>query len=134
MTPLTYLGTYAKYVVKTWMVDMPSKKGDPRLTRKYREQRLMVLRRDAFTCYYCGQDATTVDHVVSIKAGGDPISPSNLVACCVSCNSRKGSRSQGLFLQQQRTPPIFSDNISPMRSIPADDSPFTLNPRQNGAN
>lgn len=113
---------------------MATKKGDPRLTRKYREQRLIVLRQAANTCHYCGEHATTVDHVVSIKAGGDPIGLHNLVACCVSCNSKKGSRSQGLFLQRTRTPPVFLNYISPMQSIPAEDSPFTLKPSQNGSN
>ena len=70
---------------------------DPRLSSKYKKQRLIVLSRDGYTCVYCGQDANTVDHVVSLKAGGDPISLENMVACCKRCNSSKGSRSQGLF-------------------------------------
>jgi hypothetical protein len=109
-----------------------TKKGDPRLSRKYREMRKVVLARDEWTCHYCQQPATTVDHVIPIKKGGDPVGLDNMVACCVSCNSRKGSRSEGLFLQSQRTPPVFSSFISPMRSIPADDSPFKLKPNQNG--
>lgn len=103
---------------------MATKKGDPRLSRKYRERRLQALARDGYVCFYCGQDATTVDHVIPIKGGGDPVSLDNLVACCVSCNSSKGSRSQGLFLQRTPTPPIFSNSISPMRSDIQPDSPF----------
>jgi 5-methylcytosine-specific restriction endonuclease McrA len=86
---------------------------DPRLTRKYKAQRLIVLARDGYTCAYCGQDATTVDHVQSIKSGGDPISLENMIACCKRCNSRKGSRTQGAFLASLATPPAFSSNSSP---------------------
>ena len=85
---------------------MATKKGDPRLSRKYREVRKVVLARDEWTCHYCQQPATTVDHIIPIKKGGDPIAIDNMVACCVSCNSAKGSRSQGLFLQSKRTPPL----------------------------
>jgi 5-methylcytosine-specific restriction endonuclease McrA len=86
---------------------------DPRLTRKYKAQRLIVLARDGYTCVYCGQDANTVDHIVSIKAGGDPISLDNMIACCKRCNSAKGSRSQAVFLAKQSTPPAFSTYASP---------------------
>jgi 5-methylcytosine-specific restriction endonuclease McrA len=86
---------------------------DPRLTRKYKAQRLIVLARDGYTCVYCGQDANTVDHIVSIKAGGDPISLENMIACCKRCNSAKGSRSQAVFLAKQSTPPAFSTYASP---------------------
>lgn len=107
---------------------MSSKRGDPRLSRDYKRVRLQVLARDGYTCYYCGQDATTVDHVIPIVKGGDPINMDNMVAACRRCNSSKGSRSEGLFLQRQVTPPVFPDYISPTRSIPAEDNPFTARP------
>jgi 5-methylcytosine-specific restriction endonuclease McrA len=87
---------------------------DPRLTRKYKAQRLIVLARDGYECAYCGQEANTVDHIQSIKSGGDPIALENMVACCTRCNSRKGSRSQGVFLAQASTPPAFFSYTSPM--------------------
>ncbi len=89
-------------------------KHDPRLTRQYKKARLLVLSRDGYTCAYCGQDADTVDHVQSIKSGGDPVSLENLIACCKRCNSAKGSRSQGVFLARVATPPAFRDSISPI--------------------
>jgi 5-methylcytosine-specific restriction endonuclease McrA len=107
---------------------MSTKRGDPRLSRAYRKARLDVLSRDGFVCHYCGQDATTADHVIPIKAGGDPISLDNMVACCVMCNSKKGSRSEGVFLGGMRTPPIFSSNIYPMQSRLMPDSPFSARP------
>jgi 5-methylcytosine-specific restriction endonuclease McrA len=107
---------------------MSTKRGDPRLSRAYRKARLAVLARDGFVCHYCGQDATTADHIIPIKAGGDPIDQSNLVASCISCNSAKGSRSQGAFLRGMRTPPVFLDYVSPMQSETMLDSPFKTRP------
>jgi 5-methylcytosine-specific restriction endonuclease McrA len=86
---------------------------DPRVSRDYKRVRLVVLARDGYTCAYCGQDADTVDHIQSIKSGGDPLSLENLISCCKRCNSRKGSRSQALFLASISTPPAFPGNISP---------------------
>lgn len=52
-----------------------------------------VLRRDGFTCQYCGQSVTilTVDHVVPRHMGGKH-TWDNLVAACPPCNHRKGGR------------------------------------------
>jgi len=52
-----------------------------------------VLRRDNYTCQYCGQRTIhlTVDHVVPRHLGGE-YSWDNLVAACPSCNHRKGGR------------------------------------------
>jgi 5-methylcytosine-specific restriction endonuclease McrA len=111
---------------------MSTKRGDPRGTRAYKKRRLEVLARDQWTCFYCQMPATTVDHVVSIKAGGDPLAWENLVSCCQSCNSKKGSRSEGVFLARQATPPVFSSLISPMRSKSHQDSPFTARPVTDG--
>ena len=107
---------------------MSSRRGDPRLSRDYKRVRLQVLARDQYVCFYCGQDANTVDHVISIKAGGDPVNPENLVSACRKCNSSKGSRSEGAFLARTRTPPVFIDNISPTQSKLHEDSPFTTRP------
>ena len=60
---------------------------DPRKSRTYKKQRLVVLNRDGWTCHYCGLDANTVDHLIAIVKGGDPLSLDNLVASCKSCNS-----------------------------------------------
>jgi len=52
---------------------MSTKRGDPRGTRAYKARRLEVLQRDQWSCFYCMQPATTVDHVIPIIQGGDPI-------------------------------------------------------------
>lgn len=50
-----------------------------------------VLRRDGFSCAYCGSDANTIDHVMPRSRGGDG-SWENLVACCTRCNNIKANR------------------------------------------
>jgi len=52
-----------------------------------------ILRRDDYTCQYCGQQIPylTIDHVVPRRLGGQH-SWDNLVAACPSCNHRKGGR------------------------------------------
>ena len=55
--------------------------------------RLAIYHRDGFCCAYCGDgvedDITlTLDHVLADDLGGDN-DPTNLVTCCLSCNSSK---------------------------------------------
>jgi 5-methylcytosine-specific restriction endonuclease McrA len=52
-----------------------------------------ILRRDDYTCQYCGQKVSylTIDHVVPRRLGGTH-SWDNLVAACPACNHRKGGR------------------------------------------
>ena len=49
-----------------------------------------VLQRDNYTCFYCGDLALQVDHVIPRIHGGRDI-PSNLVASCARCNNLKGT-------------------------------------------
>ena len=112
---------------------MSTKRGDPRGTRAYKARRLEVLARDQWTCFYCQMPATTVDHVIPIIQGGDPIAFDNLVSCCASCNSKKGSRSEGVFLARKATPPVFTDYPSPMQSKIHEDSPFSARPVPEGS-
>jgi 5-methylcytosine-specific restriction endonuclease McrA len=52
-----------------------------------------ILRRDDYTCQYCGQRVNnlTIDHVMPRHLGGDH-SWDNLVTACPPCNHRKGGR------------------------------------------
>jgi 5-methylcytosine-specific restriction endonuclease McrA len=52
-----------------------------------------VLRRDEFTCQYCGARTVhlTIDHVIPRRLGGQH-EWCNLVAACPACNHRKGGR------------------------------------------
>jgi HNH endonuclease len=59
-----------------------------------RRLRFEVLRRDGYTCRYCGARAPDVtlivDHVVPTTLGGDD-DPRNLVTACQPCNAGKSS-------------------------------------------
>ena len=52
-----------------------------------------ILRRDNYTCQYCGKHSMdlTIDHVIPRHMGG-PHAWTNVVAACPSCNHRKGGR------------------------------------------
>ena len=52
-----------------------------------------VLRRDEYTCQYCGLHTIhlTIDHVIPRRLGGRH-TWENLVAACPACNHRKGGR------------------------------------------
>jgi 5-methylcytosine-specific restriction endonuclease McrA len=66
------------------------KRPRPRLSLSKRE----ILRRDEFTCQYCGRKMRhlTIDHVIPRHKGG-PHTWQNLVAACSTCNRRKGGKS-----------------------------------------
>ena len=113
---------------------LSSKRNDPRLSRKYKEVRLKALARDGYVCYYCGAEnkEMTIDHIIPIsKAPELAIDIENMVTACKPCNSSKGSRSQGVFLDTPRTPPVFSGFLSPTKSTIHQDSPFQSRPVQN---
>ena len=93
-------------------------------TQRWKDVRKAVLSRDQRTCAYCGdENANSVDHVQPLVVGGDPYNMDNLVACCIRCNSAKGSKSVGVFLSKQFTPPVFID-ISLPKMDKSDISPF----------
>lgn len=59
-----------------------------------RRLRFEILRRDNFTCRYCGSAAPDVvlhvDHVIPVTLGGGDTA-NNLVTACEDCNQGKGS-------------------------------------------
>lgn len=50
-----------------------------------------VFARDGFKCVYCGESATTLDHVHPQSLGGNT-SYENCVAACFPCNQKKGDK------------------------------------------
>ena len=68
-----------------------------------------ILKRDNHTCQYCSISSIpmTVDHIVPKQRGGED-SWYNLVAACVSCNTKKGNRTpkeiQMLLKKKPRKP------------------------------
>jgi 5-methylcytosine-specific restriction endonuclease McrA len=75
-----------------------------------------VLRRDDYTCQYCGQHVSylTIDHVIPRHLGGRH-TWENLVAACPSCNHRKGGRTldqvQMRLLHPPHEPPASATYI-----------------------
>jgi 5-methylcytosine-specific restriction endonuclease McrA len=111
---------------------MSTKRNDPRLSRKYKEVRLRKLAEDGWTCYYCGYEGKdmTIDHIIPVsKAPELAIEISNMVSCCKPCNSRKGNRSQGVFLETLRTPPVFPANLYPKTTSTVQAGPMSGQPK-----
>ena len=67
---------------------------------RYRELRKAILKRDDYTCAYCAQEATTVDHIIPISKGGVD-HESNLVAACTTCNYGKKDRDAKTFAEKK---------------------------------
>jgi 5-methylcytosine-specific restriction endonuclease McrA len=51
-----------------------------------------VMKRDRWTCGYCGGKASTIDHVMPRSRNGSLTCWTNLVAAYEPCNSEKGDR------------------------------------------
>ncbi len=68
-----------------------------------------VLRRDHYTCQYCGSTKSlTIDHIIPRSKGGKN-TWDNVVAACERCNSRKGDRTllqAGMSLKSQPKTPM----------------------------
>jgi len=102
---------------------------DPRDQCKYKAQLLKVLQAFGYVCHYCGQDADTVDHLIPIVKGGDPMSMENMVAACKRCNSAKGARSEGVFLARVGHPPVFPANLYPKTTSTVQAGPMSGQPK-----
>jgi len=82
------------------------------------KKRLRIYLRDAFTCRYCDRamnplsDDLSLDHVDPV--GGDD--DSNLVTSCISCNSRKGSRTPEAWRASAAAKPQGS-NVNPSQVV-----------------
>src|SRR4051812_41687445 len=86
----------------------------PRQTRAL--SRKNILMRDRYTCQYCHRSLAsgelTLDHVVPRSRAGET-TWENLVACCHSCNNRKGSRTPDeAGMKLARAPRPFSLHTS----------------------
>src|SRR4051812_6358947 len=86
----------------------------PRQTRAL--SRKNILMRDRYTCQYCHRTLAsgelTLDHVIPRSRAGET-TWENLVACCHSCNNRKGSRTPDeAGMKLARAPRPFSLHTS----------------------
>jgi len=94
-------------------------------TRRYRGQRDRVFARDGRMCQICGTDEGEmhIDHIIPRKVGGTH-DLDNLRVLCKSCNLRKGSMNDGVFLGKTATPPVFQGPSLPSTVSSVPDSPF----------
>jgi hypothetical protein len=92
----------------------------------HKPSRNMIHRRDNHTCQYCGaKDDLTIDHIIPSSRGGKD-EWSNLVCCCISCNSKKGNKTPEEANMMLRSKPkvpfnkvyltIQSSNVSDWRN------------------
>jgi 5-methylcytosine-specific restriction endonuclease McrA len=87
---------------------------------QWKKLRLRILSRDGRECYWCGMDATTVDHIIPVAKGGSD-DPENLVAACRRCNFSKQDKmpdefmlkKAGLFSKGDSTAHLSRGSISP---------------------
>ncbi|WP_336790983.1 HNH endonuclease [Paenibacillus sp. MMO-177] len=70
---------------------------NPFLFRAYRKA---ALKRDHYTCLWCGRPGTTVDHIIPASKGGSDL-PQNLLAACMECNTKRGSRSAFSYFREK---------------------------------
>src|SRR5271157_4204189 len=77
-----------------------------------------ILIRDAHVCQYCGREFSsgdlTIDHIIP-KVQGGANEWTNVVACCRSCNIRKGGRTPrqaGMHLVRQPFKPTIMEFIN----------------------
>jgi 5-methylcytosine-specific restriction endonuclease McrA len=87
-----------------------------------------ILMRDRYTCQYCHRTLPsgelTLDHVLPRSRSGDS-TWENLVACCHSCNNRKGGRTPeeaGMRLMRQPRPFNLHTNRHLMRLLGKSDA------------
>lgn len=88
-------------------------------TRAWSKIRERILIRDGYVCQYCGNDATTVDHVIPISKNGTD-EPDNLLSACAKCNYSKGNR-MSPFFGVARTPLTLPFPFSPTQESTSHD-------------
>ena len=99
-----------------------------RFRKPVKFSRATIYARDGYRCQYCGEKKKladlTYDHVVPRTQGGKT-EWRNIVACCSSCNLRKGGRTPaqaGMKLLSQPVQPTWVPamvlEIHPSRSVP----------------
>lgn len=92
-----------------------------KLTRDSLVGKKLVLRRDSYTCAYCGEFGDTIDHIIPKSRGGRS-TWGNLVASCFDCNGRKGDltpREAGLNEPVVKDPsdPVYYDKHKELREV-----------------
>jgi len=80
-----------------------------------KDKRLAIYLRDNLACVYCDADtedaALTIDHLNPCENGGTN-HESNLVTCCLSCNSAKRDLSIRVWYATLRNRGVDTDRVS----------------------
>lgn len=109
---------------------------DPRTTRRLREAaapginrrtRYRILaewKRQGRACAYCGDTATTLDHVIPLIRGGSNYE-GNLVPACAACNFSKGSK----LLVEWRAAHAMGPSLSAWPKVGVLPRPAAVQPR-----
>jgi 5-methylcytosine-specific restriction endonuclease McrA len=58
-----------------------------------------ILKRDNYTCYFCGKYGDTIDHIVP-RAKGGHTTPVNCVTACRECNQNKAALDLDEFMER----------------------------------
>lgn len=67
-----------------------------------KEFRNMIMKRDNYTCYYCGKYGDTLDHLLP-RARGGHTTPVNCVCACNECNQSKAARDVDEFIESRES-------------------------------
>src|SRR5690606_6965854 len=65
--------------------------------------RRFILERDQYTCFFCGQPGSTIDHLLP-RAKGGHTTPVNCVCACNECNQNKADQHLEDFIGSKDTP------------------------------
>jgi len=76
----------------------------PRFRKAYLSRKT-ILQRDDHECCYCGDRASTMDHIIPRSRGGQH-SWKNVVACCYDCNQIKDNRTPEEMGWKMRFQPV----------------------------
>ena len=69
-------------------------------TYKYKQMRQAILKRDDYTCAYCGQPGNQIDHIIPISKGGED-HESNMTVACSTCNASKKNQDAQKFQEKR---------------------------------
>ncbi|AET57930.1 hnh endonuclease [Paenibacillus terrae HPL-003] len=81
-----------------------------------KEFRQYVLKRDRYTCFFCGGYGDTIDHLLP-RAKGGHTTPVNCVCACNECNQFKAARDVDEFIESGVPLPSPDDPDAPEDSL-----------------
>ncbi|WP_226002428.1 HNH endonuclease [Paenibacillus sp. BJ-4] len=88
-----------------------------------KEFRQYVLKRDRYTCFFCGGYGNTIDHLLP-RAKGGHTTPVNCVCACNECNQVKAARDVEEFIESGVPLPSLDHLESPDDSDTSEDTLF----------